>query len=152
MPLALMGFSLRSVPPGRGAALSSSLAGQVKSDFCLHLQPPAVCRRIVKRYSSENKCGPTNTPYIWRSHYRVRSLPALVLPAAGGRCSRGIRDPPGDVTDCPCPKTILSCALGRACKQTAPGTSEYCETINQNLSRRRDPPLMGFLSFLFHTD
>jgi hypothetical protein len=75
--------------------------------------------------------------YLALTHIWVRSHPALVLPAAGGRCSRGIRDPSGDVTDCPGPKTILSCALGLACKQVVPCTSECYETINQNLFRKR---------------
>jgi len=90
MPLALMGFTLQSVPPDGSTALSSSLV-------TTHTAYPVSIynRRLVQTNSQalliRKQVRPNKyAEYVVLICPRVRSHPALVLPAADGRYSRGV--------------------------------------------------------------
>jgi hypothetical protein len=66
MPLALMGFSLQSVPLENSTVLSSSLVPRTRLVLSINfrLQPPACLRAKAVRHP-EGRCESTNTPPAW---------------------------------------------------------------------------------------
>jgi hypothetical protein len=91
MPLALMGFSLQSVPLENSTLLSSRLVPRARF-VSVNKPPPAT----AGMFAGKSRASPLRvmrinkyTTCVVLICYQVRSHPTLVLPSVGGRCSLG---------------------------------------------------------------
>jgi hypothetical protein len=126
IPLALMGFTLQSVPPGSSTVLLSRL---VPSWAPVDL-PSLYSKAYSEKYTSKIQTRQPDVTALTDSatqqtsyqkvliHSQVRSHPAPVLPVAGGRYSHGVVVPSRENGRKIPTQRLSSHVLTRICKQS----------------------------------